>query len=131
MKRLARPAGAITVRGPQRVWLDPVSPRHTTMITFPVRLFSRRLVARLFVFAALATSGAVFGQSGGIQGRGLNVASGNYLNKARVTIPGTRLEAATDENGEFQLGNVPAGIVTVSVTYTGLPSQTKSVEVMA
>lgn len=58
-----------------------------------------------------------------IQGRVLNVISGDYLSNARVTIEGTTRQAFTNEFGEFRLTDVPAGSVTLRVFYTGIQPQ--------
>ena len=57
-----------------------------------------------------------------------NVATGQYLNNARVTVRGTGLVAFTDQSGTFQLAGVPAGQVVVEVFYTDLDPQTFAVE---
>ncbi|MDO8544945.1 MAG: TonB-dependent receptor [Opitutaceae bacterium] len=74
---------------------------------------------------------AIVQQTGSITGRILNVTNDNYLEKARVTIEGTSLEAFTDSTGEFRLNNVPAGSVQVKAFYTGLAAQTQTVTVTA
>lgn len=66
-----------------------------------------------------------------IQGRVLNVTSGDYLNNARVSIEGTTLQAFTNDFGEFRLTGVPAGTVTVRAFYTGLPPQSAQLTVGA
>ncbi len=66
-----------------------------------------------------------------IQGRVLNVTSGDYLNNARVSIEGTALQAFTNEFGEFRLTGVPAGAVTVHAFYTGIPPQSAQLTVGA
>ena len=69
--------------------------------------------------------------SGTIEGRVLNGSSGAYLNAARVSIPGSRLQAVTTESGEFRLSEVPAGAVTVVAQFTGLAPQSATVTVVA
>jgi len=66
-----------------------------------------------------------------IQGRVLNVTTGDYLNNARVFVEGTTLQAFTNEFGEFRLAGVPAGIVTVHAFFTGLPPQSAQLTVEA
>jgi len=66
-----------------------------------------------------------------IQGRVLNVTSGNYLNNARVTVEGTTLQAFTNEFGEFRLMGVSAGAVTLRVFHTSLPPQSAQLNVGA
>jgi hypothetical protein len=66
-----------------------------------------------------------------IQGRVLNITSGDYLNNARVSIEGTALQAFTNEFGEFRLTGVPPGPVTVRVFYTGIQPQSAQLTVRA
>ncbi|MBM4058840.1 MAG: carboxypeptidase-like regulatory domain-containing protein, partial [Planctomycetes bacterium] len=66
-----------------------------------------------------------------LTGRVQNFVTGQYLNNARVAVRGTSLVAFTDETGVFLLPQVPAGRVVVEVFYTGLDSQTTTVELAA
>ncbi len=66
---------------------------------------------------AQATSGAT------IIGHVQNVATGNYLNNARVRVVGTNIEVFTDASGEYRISGVPAGQATLDVFYTGLAPQ--------
>src|SRR5215213_8967056 len=61
--------------------------------------------------------------TGVISGRVQNVVTGNYLNKARVTVKGTDLVTYTDESGSYRLVDVPNGSVTLEVFYTDLDTQ--------
>ncbi len=67
--------------------------------------------------------------TGTVEGRVLNVGNGRYLANARVTVDGTKLEAITDDFGNYQILDVPAGEVKVTATYTGLDPQTATVNV--
>ena len=69
--------------------------------------------------------------AGTIEGRVLNATNGNYLNNVTVAVRGTLLTATTDANGEYRIAGVPAGAATLSVSYTGLDSQTKVITVDA
>ena len=72
---------------------------------------------------------AAVAATGTIAGRVQNVATGQYLNNARVVARGTDRVVFTDETGSFRLTNVPAGAVVLEVSYTGLDSQQVSVDV--
>jgi hypothetical protein len=75
----------------------------------------------------LLSASLVFAQSastGTVEGRVLNVTSGRYIQNARVTIEGTKLETSTDSAGQVRLLDVPAGLARVRVSYLGLaPSE--------
>lgn len=84
----------------------------------------RRLALAMSALAALPPllSPSLHAQAavtGTIQGRVLNAVNGQYLNNARVTVENTSIETFTNEFGEYRLTNLPAGTVTVRVTYTG------------
>ena len=99
------------------------------LYTYPrPRCFSGRKLLALIIFHlstllpgyAQATRGE---GAATIEGRVLNVTTGDYLNNARVSVEGTQLQVFTNEYGEFRLTGVPDGSVTLRVFYTGLPSQ--------
>lgn len=59
-----------------------------------------------------------------ISGRVLNPVTQEYVRNAEVAIPGTNLVAYTADDGSYTLGGVPAGEITVQVTYTGYQTGT-------
>jgi hypothetical protein len=67
--------------------------------------------------------------TGTVEGRVLNVTSGQYVKNARVTVEGTNLESITNEFGEYRLVDVPGGTATIRAAYGGLPPDTQSVTV--
>lgn len=83
--------------------------------------------------AAAATDGALvntaFDSTGTVIGRVQNVATGKYLNNARVTVKGTHLTALTDEFGVYRLVDVPGGRVVLDIFYTDLDRQDITVNV--
>jgi iron complex outermembrane receptor protein len=80
----------------------------------------------LFVFAASLTSAA---GAGTVTGRVMNASSGEYLEKARVSIEGTDRQTLTDNLGHYTLTNVPAGSVQLRAFYTGLEVESSTVVV--
>jgi hypothetical protein len=58
--------------------------------------------------------------TGAISGRVQNVATGQYLNNARVTVKGTESVAFTDQTGSYRLTGLPAGSTVLEVFFTGL-----------
>ena len=75
------------------------------------------------LFSALtsAMSAADQAVTGTVEGRVLNAASGQYLEKARLTITGTRLETFSDSEGNYRFVDVPAG--TARVDLAGIPTE--------
>lgn len=69
--------------------------------------------------------------TGTISGRVQNVVTGQYLNKARVTLKGTTQEVFTDSFGNYQLVGVPSGPAVVEIFYTDLDLATQTVIVPA
>ncbi len=69
--------------------------------------------------------------TGTIEGRVLNTRNGEYLEKARVTIEGTRIETFTDSSGQYRVVGVPAGAARLRVFHTGLVAITRTVTVVA
>jgi TonB-dependent receptor len=68
--------------------------------------------------------------SGSIQGRVLNVDTGDYVYNARVQVVAVNairlvrsqiIETYTDDTGNYWLNNVPGGSVTVEAFFTGMP----------
>ena len=54
---------------------------------------------------------------------------GGPLAGAIVTVQGTTLRTLTDRAGRYQIGNVPAGIARVAVTYVGFAPSVREVQV--
>ena len=54
-----------------------------------------------------------------------------YINNARVTVDGTKLETFTNQSGEFRLINVPPGAAKVRVLFSGMPPQDETITVGA
>lgn len=91
--------------------------------------YSVSVLASWFVFLVVPALAQT--PTGTIEGRVLNATSGSYLNNARVVVDGTRLEARTNESGEFRLSGVPAGPARISAMFTGLQAQVATVSVTA
>ena len=69
--------------------------------------------------------------TGTITGRVLNAVNGMFLSNARVSVKGTSLEAFTNDFGEYEIRNVPAGTVEVVVSYTGRDPVSSNIVVQA
>lgn len=71
---------------------------------------------------------AVAQETGSISGR--VTASGSPLPFANILVSGLQKGAAADENGMFQIRELPFGTYTIVVSYTGFQAQTKEITVM-
>ena len=69
--------------------------------------------------------------SGGVRGRILNTATGEYVRNAEIRVEGTTIITYSEDGGNFRLNGVPAGDVTVVVRYTGLQESKAAVTVVA
>ena len=75
-------------------------------------------------FALGLTSAHAAGAAGGsIGGQVSNAATRSFLQGAVVELAGTGLTAITDREGRYQFSDVPAGPMTVVVSFSGLDSQ--------
>ncbi len=81
--------------------------------------------------AALPSAAAQPAATGTVQGRVYNPATQQYVRSAEVRLEGTSLQAATEGDGSFQFSGVPAGSVTLVVTYTGYQTVRDSFTVAA
>lgn len=90
----------------------------------------RRLTFRLLGLG-LSLSAPVFGQSTGtVTGQVSNLATATFLDGAEVVVSGTTKSTTTDREGRYEL-NLPAGTVTLVVTYTGLEMKRVPVTIAA
>src|SRR5258708_4164724 len=101
--------------------------------TSPHRSISATALAlRLLIVIFLSTMVCLKAQSpgtGSITGRVFNPATGEYVKNAEVHVEGTGLSAFTEDDGSFLIAHVPAGKVTVSVSYTGYTAAPATVTV--
>lgn len=120
--------------------MNPTSPRWQQLVALTRRLAASsrngRACVRLFcAFITIASCGltdlAAQTGTGSVQGRIENAISGNALNLARVTVKGTNRETFSNEYGDYQLTDLSAGDVELTVSYTGLAAQTVKVAVTA
>ncbi len=94
---------------------------------------ARRLAWLLSGALGFIFAGPVAGADGvgTITGRVLNPATGEYVRNAEVTARGGALVAISDDNGYYTLRSVPAGAVTVEVSYTGAKTSSAILTVAA
>jgi TonB-dependent receptor len=95
------------------------------------RAFGRFFV--ILAFACLFAAGLqplpAQTQGGVVEGRIQNAVTGDYLNKARVSVKGSDQVAFTNDEGFFRLAGLPEGVATLRVFYTGLDEQEIAVNV--
>ncbi len=92
---------------------------------------ARPCLAALAFFALVLPATAQVASRGTIEGRVLNARNGEYLEGARITVEGTKLETFTNSDGIYRLTQVPAGPARVVAFYTGTPALTVSTTVSA
>src|SRR4051812_19752494 len=96
-------------------------------ITQPFTAIARACFALALVLTAAVGASAQNAAPATIEGRVTNSRSGDYIEKAQVTVEGTTLETFTDSGGYFRLTNVPAGTARVHVFFTGFDVQVEPV----
>jgi iron complex outermembrane recepter protein len=94
-------------------------------------LFTRLLLAALGWCSIASLAQSQTPMSGTIEGRVFDARRGEFLEKARITVEGTKQEVLTDATGQYRLTNVPAGSAKITVFYTGLGSRSELVAVPA
>src|SRR5688500_18596979 len=96
----------------------------------PFRLvpFRAGVLCTLFLTTAMLAQPAA---TGTIEGRVVNLRSGDYVERARITVEGTTLEAFTDTGGRYRLTQVPPGVATIKAFFTGFEVETATVPVAA
>lgn len=95
----------------------------------PLRL---ALVASLLLATVLSSLGQPAGEgTGAITGRVLNSTTKEYVRDAEVRVQGSDISDNTEAGGYFHLSRVPAGTVTITVSYTGYQTVSSTVLVPA
>ena len=104
----------------------PKSTGHCPLAGLSLRPF---LTCFALLLAALSSSSSLAqtAATGAIQGRVFNPATQQYVRNAEIQIEGTNLTTYSRDDGSYDLANVPAGEVTLTVTYTGYQRATSRV----
>jgi iron complex outermembrane recepter protein len=97
--------------------------------------FSRAHLA-LILGLALAFGGATSlhaqtAATGSVNGRIFNPATNEYVRNAEVRVAGTGIETVSEDAGYYRLANVPAGEITLVISYPGYDSITQKINVPA
>lgn len=90
----------------------------------------RRLVVSFNFLLAASALVAQPATSAQIEGRVTNPATGQIVERARIAVEGTALEAFSDSDGYYRLVAVPAGAVRLRASFSGFPAATAVVEVV-
>lgn len=85
----------------------------------------------LLCLALVALSGSAFAQSGNVSGKITDAATGESLPRVNVQLVELQRGAATDDNGRYQITNVPYGTYTLRVTFVGYVRVEQQVSVNA
>src|SRR3954471_2238247 len=86
----------------------------------------------LAVSLALASVLPAFAQATGtITGHVFNTVNKEFVRDAEIHVEGTNITVPSETSGAFTLSRVPAGEVTVTVNYTGLPATSAKIVVPA
>lgn len=81
--------------------------------------------------AESATAPGTARQSGTVTGRVFNPANGEYVRNAEIRIAGTAFAVYSGKDGTYRMPNLPAGPVTLTVTYAGYETETAMVNAVA
>lgn len=109
----------------------------TPVLSRRIRNLARRsahaacVVSCLTGALALASVAGAADATGTITGRVQSKVTGDYLEKARITIKGSGQGTTSDAGGFFELRGVPGGTVTVEATFTGFDPEAATVNVTA
>ncbi|HTL69140.1 MAG TPA: TonB-dependent receptor [Lacunisphaera sp.] len=97
-----------------------------------MKLHHPRLAALASLSLALALSAvAQTAGTGTITGHVYNPVNKEFVRDAEVHVAGTNITVATEDGGYFSLARVPAGKVTLTVTYTGFAPVAAEVDLPA
>lgn len=94
--------------------------------TLPIRALFALVSLTWALVASAQTSG-----TGTITGHVYNAVTKEFPRDASVRVDGTELATVSETSGYYSLARIPAGEVSVTVTYLGLPPVTQKVTVVA
>ena len=123
-------------KNPRQALTIRLTPKPLFMYLLPRFGHARHCLTRLWKLAlTVLLVGALDAQVAHAQehltGIVTNAATGRTLEGVQVTIEGTSHKTVTDGQGVYSFSNLPAGRVSVSVSYTGLEASSTSTEIKA
>ncbi|MGH7574128.1 MAG: SusC/RagA family TonB-linked outer membrane protein [Longimicrobiales bacterium] len=86
-------------------------------------------VVSLFILGTLALAGPAAGQSGTVSGRITEIGTGRSLASVQVTLANTGLGTLTNQEGRFQIPNVPPGSYSLRVQRLGYGTMSRDITV--
>jgi outer membrane receptor protein involved in Fe transport len=113
--------------GPTRERTPDASSSYTRRESLEIEPVSlpRSLAQFVVLSALLLPSAAIAGTTGKVAGRVVDMATGEPLPGANVSVLGTRLGAVTDRHGEYFIINIPPGSYAVRAEMMGYAPATK------
>lgn len=113
--------------------LPPMRAAKATALSRRGLLTLSRLLLAVTAAFSLAAAPLLQAQAstGAVTGQVYNPATNEYVQNAEVRVDGTDITTVTGTGGYYRLANVPAGEVTVTVTYVGYPAFSQKVNVTA
>ncbi|MFH2035245.1 MAG: carboxypeptidase-like regulatory domain-containing protein [Candidatus Zixiibacteriota bacterium] len=85
-----------------------------------------RLLIFMAIFSLTVTARSRDVPTGILDGKAINVATGEGLPAASISLVGTKLGAIADNEGRFILKNIPAGTYSIRATLIGYEDKVKS-----
>jgi TonB-dependent receptor len=97
----------------------------------PARALRRLVLGLASLTLGLLTASAQAPATGGLAGQVMDASTKAALSGARIAVDGTNVETFADQQGNYQLPNLPAGPIKLNVSYVGYPAQTLTGTIVA
>jgi iron complex outermembrane recepter protein len=116
----------------KRIDSAPPAKNNPVMSLNSLRFYVTRTLSLVALFVAGMSTGVFAAENnvGIVEGRVSSQSSGEYLERARISVDGLPLETFTDADGFYRLTNVPATVVQLKAFFTGLSLHTANVTVL-
>lgn len=88
-----------------------------------------RLATIIFILCSLSVTAAHGQSTGTIEGQVFDLRSAEALTGVNIVLQGTKYGAATNINGNYRIGNIPAGSYTLIATYLGYENIEQQVDI--
>ena len=94
-----------------------------------MKLFYRKILTMALAITGLFLTSSLLAQTGGLSGEVRDASTGETLPGANIYLVGSGIGTVTNNEGEYNLLNVPQGTHEVYISYVGYTPQTHEVEV--